>query len=427
MLRLFLTLSISLSIGCTALFTKPTTTPPPISVGELTEEMTAQVRSEFRRQVEENERVQRIADRILLSSADLCSQTKKEYGLYWIDAAVLSQLSAINQSILLDYFGLDHQDFNEQNPFPFVSAIRNGSGAEDSGLQKRDRIVRFNGQLLDPRYEGSETGKNRFGYTVRKGRWIGKLSSAISSSLEEEKPSVLVEVLRRVPDLSGDLSSEHKPAYKDTILELSMSPKEVCDCQVAILTSGSKNAYTDGENIWITTGFLSSLSDEELAFIISHELAHIVEGHIDKKEGNQFVGSLLGATLDAFAEGLGTPTYRENEYRFAKLGQQMFSQEFEAEADYLGLYILARAGYSTEKVADFWRKLAREMPMESNSLVGTHPPTAYRYLMLSKTHLEIEKKKASGSPLLPERLITVDEPKHKRIKKPYGPRSYTSE
>ena len=96
-------------------------------------------------------------------------------------------------------------------------------------------------------------------------------------------------------------------------------------------------------------------------------------------------------------------------------GQEAFSQGFEAEADYVGLYMLARAGYETESAANFWRKMAEKMPAQSNSLTGTHPPTAYRYLMLAKTHAEIEKKKAAKKNLLPERLVTNERPKRKYL------------
>lgn len=414
------------TVSCTTLFTKPTTSVPTVSAPELVEEITAQVRDEFSRQVKENQRVQRIADRLLLASADLCGQTKEDYGFYWIDASVLNRMAPIDQAILLDYHDLSYHDFDEQNPFPFVSAIRERSGAEDGGIEKGDRIVRFNDQSAEPLYEGHQTGENRFGYVAKKGEWVGTLPLAVSSSLKEGSNPIPVEVLRRIPDLSDDTSDtrqSHKQAYKDTLLKLSISPKKVCDHRVTVITSGGKNAYTDGESIGITTGFLSSLNDEELAFIISHELAHIIEGHISKKRGNQFIGSLFGATLDALAEGLGTHTYRRYEYQMAQLGQKAFSQEFEAEADYIGLYILARAGYSTEEVANFWQRMAREMPMESNSLVGTHPPTAYRYLMLSKAHAEIEKKKVSGEVLLPERLGTSEKPKTRRPRGAYEPRN----
>lgn len=392
--------------GCAAVFVQPKTTPPSVSLPELTEEITAQIRSEFREKVQENERVQRIADPLFLASADLCGQTRMEYGFHWIDAAVLNQMTPIGRAILMDYHGLSYQDFDEQNPFPFISSIRNQSGAEEGGLKKRDRIVQFDGQSIEPLYEGSQTGKNRFGYTTKKGKWVGTFSSTISSSLREKKDSVVVQVLRKIPDTDTDddlYFTEHKPVYKDTVFQLVLSPKKICDHQVVVLASGTKNAYTDGENIGITTGFLSSIDDQELAFIISHELAHIIEDHIGKKKSNQFVGSLLGVTLDALAESLGTRTYRRYEYQMAKVGQNAFTQQFEAEADYIGLYVLARAGYSTENVASFWQKMGREMPIESNSLTGTHPPTAYRYLMLNKTHAEIESKKAKGEALLPNR------------------------
>ncbi len=192
MLRFFVIIWLSSPIiSCTASFKKPTTRLPDISTLELTEEITAQVRSEFRQQVEEDERVQRVADRLLLASADLCGRTKEDYGFYWIDASVLDRLAPIDRAIILDYHKLDEQD-----PFPFVSAIRQGSGAEDAGLKKGDRIVRFNNESAQPSYKGQEQGKNKFGYMAQKREWVQTLSLAVSSSLKEEKHSIPVEILR---------------------------------------------------------------------------------------------------------------------------------------------------------------------------------------------------------------------------------------
>ena len=190
---------------------------------------------------------------------------------------------------------------------------------------------------------------------------------------------------------------------RDTTLELFLSYKKICASQIIPVQSGRINAYTDGKNIGVTKGMLKFASDEELALIIAHELAHIIEKHIDKKQTNSLLGTFIGGMVDELLyQGLGIYTWYGN--RGAQIGAVAFSQEFELEADYVALYILARAGYSTENAADFWRKMAERSPLDSNSLTGTHPPTAQRYLLLSKTHAEIEKKKAEGQPLLPNRI-----------------------
>lgn len=404
-------------IGCASAFNQPTTRLPIVTTSELNEEITVQTRDNFNEWIKNNRRVQKIADRILLTSADLCGKTKMDYGFYWIDAATLSQISLVNRLLIRDHYR-DHYQlqgiFNDGNLFPFVSAIRQSSGAEDGELKIGDRITRFNGEFVEPEYTG-ESGR-KFGY-VYKAQWNGKLSLAIKKSLEEQQP-ITVEVIRTI-------STERKRA-EDTIVELSISPKKVCDYRVSIINSSGKNAYTDGKSIGITTGFLPLLDDKELALIIGHELAHITEKHIEKKRENRFTGAFLGTFFDALAEAAsGTRTYGRYKKAGEQIGQEAFSQGFEAEADYVGLYMLARAGYETESAATFWRKMAEGMPAKNNSLTGTHPLTAYRYLMLAKAHTEIEGKKAKGEILLPNRLEKAAKKSHKSRSGP-GRRSYST-
>lgn len=413
---LFFVLLVS-TLGCTStstsIFHQPTTHLPAVSESELNEEITAQVRDTFNEWLERNKRVQKVADRILLASADLCGKTKMDYGFYWIDAATLSQLSLVNRLLIRDHHKL-HEIFNDGDLFPYVSAIRQGSGAEDSGLRVGDRITRFNGEFVEPECSG-ESGR-KFGY-VHKAEWEGKLSSAINESLQQQHP-ITIEVIRT--------DSTEQERVEPSIVELSISPKKVCDYRVSVITSGGRNAYTDGKSIGITGGFLSRLDDDELALIIAHELAHITEQHVDKKRGNQLSGAFLGTFFDALAETV-SGTRTGGKYRRAgeQIGQEAFSQAFEAEADYVGLYILARAGYQTEFAANFWREMGKSMPAANNSLTGTHPPTAYRYLMLAKAHAEIEEKKAKGETLEPNRSEKMTK-KDRRSRTNIRSRDYSS-
>ena len=400
MLRIILLSPLLASIiGCAAAFNQPTTQLPTVTLSELNQEITVQVRDTFDEWLRNNNRVQKIADQILLTSADLCGKTKMDYGFYWIDTAILSEIPLVNRFLVRDHYR-DHYQlhslFNDGNLLPFVSAIRQSSGAEDSGLKIGDRITHFNGESVAPDYIGKSGRK--FG-RIYKGRREGKLSAAVEKSLKEQQLAT-IEIIRTI-------STERKRA-KDITLELSISPKKVCDYKVSIINSGGRNAYTDGKSIGITTGFLSMLNDKELALIIGHELAHITENHIGKKKENRFTGAFLGIFFDALAEtASGTRTYGRYKKAGEQIGQKAFSQGFEAEADYVGLYMLARAGYETASAATFWRKMAERMPAKSNSLTGTHPPTAYRYLMLAKAHTEIERKKAKGEILLPNRVEKV--------------------
>ncbi|WP_456325224.1 M48 family metalloprotease, partial [Desulfonauticus submarinus] len=86
----------------------------------------------------------------------------------------------------------------------------------------------------------------------------------------------------------------------------------------------------------------------------------------------------------------------------ADIGQLAFSQEFEAEADYVGCYCAARAGYNVSKAAQLWRRIAATHPSAINLKGTTHPSTAKRFIAIQKTVEEIKQKIENKQPLIPE-------------------------
>jgi predicted Zn-dependent protease len=82
-------------------------------------------------------------------------------------------------------------------------------------------------------------------------------------------------------------------------------------------------------------------------------------------------------------------------------GAMTYSQDFEREADYVGLYILARSGRPFANSPNFWRRMAQESP-GSIKYASSHPTSAERFVRLEKVVAEIEGKQAQGAPLLPE-------------------------
>ena len=86
---------------------------------------------------------------------------------------------------------------------------------------------------------------------------------------------------------------------------------------------------------------------------------------------------------------------------FGQIGADAYSVDFEQEADYVGLYLARRGGYSINNAADFWRRAAVEKIPEAITLSTTHPSTPERFVALNKTIREIQAKQAAGQPLVP--------------------------
>ena len=78
-----------------------------------------------------------------------------------------------------------------------------------------------------------------------------------------------------------------------------------------------------------------------------------------------------------------------------------FSVGFEMEADYVGAYYAARAGYDLSGADEVWRAMSLEMPAAIR-IASTHPTTPVRYLQMRKVIDEIAEKKSNNQPLVPD-------------------------
>ena len=143
--------------------------------------------------------------------------------------------------------------------------------------------------------------------------------------------------------------------------------------------------------------------DEELAFILAHELSHNIMGHPQSLRQNALGGAILGALADALAGRGGVNTHGDFTRAGAEIGVLAYSADFEREADYVGMYILARSGYRPDDVPNFWRRLSVKQPKAI--FVGvTHPTNPERYVTMQKAIAEVRYKQAHRQALLPERM-----------------------
>ncbi len=173
-------------------------------------------------------------------------------------------------------------------------------------------------------------------------------------------------------------------------------PVEVCGFLVVVVQRHDINAYADGQKVAVTRGMMRfTENDQELAMVVAHEVAHNAMNHGDAINQNYWLGTIV----DILAAAYGINT----QGAFGGMSARAYSQEFEAEADYVGLYILARTGLEIDNVAMFWRRMAAENPENiSKSLMASHPSTPERFVAIEKTVEEIKEKIVAGQPLLPE-------------------------
>lgn len=176
-------------------------------------------------------------------------------------------------------------------------------------------------------------------------------------------------------------------------VQIRVTPKQACSYNVYLVQDSHRiNAYTDGQNIFVTAGMMRFIEDDtELATVLGHELAHNTMAHGGTREDNPTAGGILGAVIgiDFGASGL-------------QMDAAAQSQDTELEADYIGLHYAARAGYDISEAPNLWRRMAATTPEAIHlSARNTHPSTARRFLLLENAAKEIMTKKARGKELIP--------------------------
>lgn len=175
----------------------------------------------------------------------------------------------------------------------------------------------------------------------------------------------------------------------------------LCDYDVGVVQSTDLNAFATGSAVFVTTGMMYMMNDEELATAVAHEIAHNAKKHVQAKTQNATLGAFFGALLDVFAATQGVNTGGEFTSQFGQLGAMTFSQDFEREADYVGMYILAAAGWPLEQAPNLWRRMALASP-GSIRFASSHPTTVERYIRLEQAAQEIAEKRQTGVALVPE-------------------------
>lgn len=296
------------------------------------------------------DRIEDISWRIMSSNAELCEKTRFHSGyLPWTVSLLEREYRDVARRTLRMGDGIT------------VMKVFRDSPAEAAGLRRGDKIIGVEGEEIG---EGEE-GWKRFLSVSEKSATGGWVSMTV--------------------DRAGVESDLH------------LRPILACDYPVTLSNDDSVNAYADGKSVIITTGMMRFVeNDEELALIISHELAHNTLGHIEKKTGNAILGAIIGGLAGAY---IGADFSRLG----ANVGGMAFSQEFESEADYAGVYYAGRAGYDISDAVHLWRRMGAENPAAIHLHRGsTHPSTAQRFLAIERAVEEFKQKQANGLPLHPE-------------------------
>ena len=200
--------------------------------------------------------------------------------------------------------------------YPAVLALASDGTSARAGIEINDWIVSVNGTEL--RSEAGYVGVERF-------------DTALATALS--KPPAMLVIER-----------------KGVRRTLSLSGLPGCASRIELVPGKKLNAAADGTIVQITSAVLEQTKDDdELAFIIAHEMAHNILRHSEQ--------------LDRI--GRSTANIRMTE----------------TEADRLGLKLMRAAGYDPLAAARFWERFGRKTGAGIFS-DGTHLRTRDRVRLL---------------------------------------------
>ena len=144
-----------------------------------------------------------------------------------------------------------------------------------------------------------------------------------------------------------------------------------------------------GGKIVVYTGLMELVgSDDELAVVLGHEVAHAVAKHANERMSQQLVAQAGAAAVGVATQGHSAAVQAAASGVYG-LGTQVgvllpFSRRHESEADYMGLALMTMAGYDPAAAPAFWRKMSAAGKGKTPELLSTHPSDASRIAALEK-------------------------------------------
>lgn len=149
--------------------------------------------------------------------------------------------------------------------------------------------------------------------------------------------------------------------------------------EVNLFDSSQVNAFCmPGGRIGFFTGIIDQLklTDDEMAAIMGHEIAHALREHGRERTAKSGITSMVARSAGALGAAMFGIDPNITNTVTGLVGQGVvlkFSRDEEREADLVGLDIAARAGYDPRGGITLWRKMAALNKSAPPEFLSTHP------------------------------------------------------
>lgn len=200
---------------------------------------------------------------------------------------------------------------------------------------------------------------------------------------------IKAEVTKTVPASK----QQHAEWLLNDILDDNQIPREKVQ-DIKLLPSEELNAATNGSSIVYSEGLWDLLvTDDQKAFVLAHELAHIQLNHIPKTTARRVGYTLIQRLLAAkFANS--SPFWQQASQLGLGLTELKFSRSHEYGADDLGLSLMENAGYDPRAAVEVFNLFEKHSPDGTPEFLRSHPLSKSRIERLTREHTAFQNQTA---------------------------------
>ena len=292
-------------------------------------------------------RLATIAERLATANVDLCERRQPALGM------VLHSLRQYRESD----WPMVKRVFAFRAPVS-VEAVIEGGAAQAAGVAANDGIVAIGDQALPTAV--AEAGK--------------------PASTDRDRALSLIDAVPAGQALTITLDRNGE------VVRRTLTPRAACRSRFEIAVGNGFDAQADGTVVQLGEKFFEGMSDEEIAVVVAHELAHNVLRH--------------RARLDAAGVSRGIAGEFGRNARLIR--------ETEDQADALSVYLLANAGYDPLAPGRFWRAWGNKIGLEGIFRSRTHSSARSRAMAMDTIAETIPA--TTLRPIVPTLIATRDKP-----------------
>jgi len=153
--------------------------------------------------------------------------------------------------------------------------------------------------------------------------------------------------------------------------------------EVKVFADDSANAFAlPGGKIGVHTGLLKvAKTQDQLAAVIGHEIAHVQAGHSNERMSAALATQAGLSAVEAMTDA--TSASHSTMMSVLGMGAQVgillpYGRSHESEADLMGLDIMAKAGFDPRQSIDLWKNMAAAGGEQPAEFLSTHPSHATR-------------------------------------------------